>query len=43
MLKAFGCLAVGGVVVAIGAVNIWAGLFAMVIGVQICREFFSPS
>lgn len=43
MLKAFGCLAVGAVVVGIGAINIWAGLFAMFVGVQICREFFSPS
>lgn len=42
MAKAFGCLAVGFVVVAIGAVNIWAGIFAMFVGLQICRELFSP-
>lgn len=42
MAKAFGCLAVGAVVVGIGYINIWAGILAMVIGMQLCREFFSP-
>jgi hypothetical protein len=42
VLKAAGCLTVGFVVVGIGAINLAAGVLAMVIGMAICREFFSP-
>jgi hypothetical protein len=42
VLKAAGCLGVGFVVVGIGAMNLAAGVLAMVIGMAICREFFSP-
>lgn len=42
MLNAIACLGVGLVVVAIGFVNLGAGILAMVLGMAICKEFFSP-